>query len=95
MTRPPLSPIRTATDSSGCETRCRRLLACYNQPATDWGGVTIVDRDRFGSCRLPPPTLYSALIGSMLLYTGLARLSLLHQLDDFHSARSRGDTQSP
>jgi hypothetical protein len=54
-----------------------------------------LDRDRFGSCRLPPHALCSALIGSVLLYTGPNRLSLLHRLDGFHSARSRGDMRSP
>jgi hypothetical protein len=91
----PLSPIRTAVGSSGCETCRRRLPTYYSRPAADWIGVTIVDRDRFGSCRPPPPVLCSASIGSVLLYTGPARLRLWHRLNIFHSARSHGDTQSP
>jgi hypothetical protein len=38
-----------------------------------------MDRDQFGSCR-PPLVLCSASIRSMLVYTGSARLSLLHRL---------------
>jgi hypothetical protein len=82
-------------DSSGCETRRRRLSTCYSCPAADWIRVTIMDRDRFGSCRSPPPALCSASIGSVLLYTGSARQSFLHRLGGFHSARSHGDTRSP
>jgi hypothetical protein len=66
----------SATAAAVSETR-RRLPTCYSRSATDWIGVTIVDRDRFGSCRPPPPALYSASIGLVLLYTGPARLSLL------------------
>jgi hypothetical protein len=84
-----------AVGSSGCETHRHCLPTCYSHPAADWIGVTIVDRDRFGSCRPLPPALCSASIGSMLLYTDPARLSLLHRLDGFHSAWSRGDMRRP
>jgi hypothetical protein len=51
----------------------------------------ILDQDRFGSCRPSPLVLCSASIGSVLPYTGPARLSLLHQLDDFSfGPESRG-----
>jgi hypothetical protein len=66
----------SAAAAAVSETR-RRLPTCYSRSAADWIGVTIVDRDRFGSCRPPPPALYSASIGLVLLYTGPARLSLL------------------
>jgi hypothetical protein len=83
-------------DSSGCETRRRRLSTCYSCPAADWIRVTIMDRDRFGSCRSPPPALCSASIGSVLLYTGSARQSFLHRLGGFHSApEPRGHTKPP
>jgi hypothetical protein len=101
-TAAPLAVIRIAVGSSGCETRRRHLPtysrrppACSSRSTADWIGVTIVDRARFGSYWLPPPALCSVSIGSVLVYTGPARLSLLHQLDGFHPARSHGDTQSP
>jgi hypothetical protein len=53
---PPLSLIRTVVGSSGCKTcHRRRLPTCYSRLTADWIEVTIVDRDRFGSCRSPPP----------------------------------------
>jgi hypothetical protein len=50
-----------------------------------------LDRDRFSSCR---PLRSVPLRSDRCCFT-MARLSLLHRLDSFHSARSRGDTRSP